>query len=507
MATLGKGTLVTAKEKVLTGQAPGGDPYGTAGLGPNSKAYIKDSRTVNGKLYYDLDFTEFGGGTGWALADSIIPYQAKPQSSQPGGSTQQPTLQNGLVTTPASAKPTAQNQLQGYLDTLNQTLKDVKDNQNSFTSGKTDEEILSNIKQNVIPQEAVPQAPNLVNLFTELRSDQGIQDLETKMTDLKAAEENVQAELRQYVDQEESKPVATNVIAGRVSEAVKQKQEELDFIQRQINRVNGELTTRYNLVSTIISLTSTDFQNAMATYETKFNQNMQIYNAFRSEKQYEEEKVTRKVERAEDKAFDLAVQLADWEREDNRRAEDAARSNLQIYTNLISEGGIDYASLTKDQKLAINKLEVQAGLPVGLVSQIQSPGDEVKSITTRQDASGMKYADIIYQGTDGSIRVESKRLGFERLPSGSGGNDPSDSDIRQADISNLQYALERVSGDDGHTSEEDYLKAQSDWVKAGYTSSDFDKIFARTFVNPQYYGSYGLTDDEAVKYGVIPKPL
>lgn len=61
------GQTVNLPGGIASGVAPGGTEYKT-GAGPTK---IKGSRNVNGRLYYDIDQTALGGGTGWVDASAL----------------------------------------------------------------------------------------------------------------------------------------------------------------------------------------------------------------------------------------------------------------------------------------------------------------------------------------------------------------------------------------------------------------------------------------------------
>ena len=63
--------------------------------------------------------------------------------------------------------------------------------------------------------------------------------------------------------------------------------------------------------------------------------------------------------------------------------QDSARANLQIYQNLLTQGNMNYNNLDANQKVAINKLEVQAGFPVGFTSTLKmNPSDSILAYST-----------------------------------------------------------------------------------------------------------------------------
>jgi LysM repeat protein len=310
---------------------------------------------------------------------------------------------------------------QKYLDDFNTAKQAEKDASKEFF--KSPEEQKLEFEKYVTPEGPRPEVPKLVDLYTSLRGEQEVEALETKVNDLTAEEDRLMAQLKQEMGIEEGKPVPLGVISGRQSERARQIQTEIDFIGVVKARATAELQTKYNVINTIVNLTQTDYGNALADYNQQFNQNLEFYKILegKREKVYDVAVQDRRV--AEERLSNVEIKVEDWKREDAVRAEESARSNLQIYANLIQSGNLSMSNLSSATQLEISKLEVQSGLGVGFLSAVRqdNPNGEIKSITTRQDESGMKYADIISVGNDGQISVSSQPLGQERLPANAGG--------------------------------------------------------------------------------------
>jgi hypothetical protein len=310
--------------------------------------------------------------------------------------------------------------MQKYLDNYNVALKNKQTADASIF--KSPEDLKAEFDKFVTdPSGTKPTAPKLVDLYERLRSDGKLGDLETSLGDLKEQEALIEAALQESTMNEDKRTVAQNIIDGRINENYKRAQVELQFLGARKARIVDEIQGRYSTINTIISLTGQDYQNARQEYDAEFTKNLEMYKMIRGTQEKQADQAREDLQRAEDKLSERETMLLKFEREDSQRAEDAARSNLQIYSSALKSGNMDYGSLSEEQQLQINKLEVQAGLGVGFLSNLKqdNPEGEVKSITTRQDASGMKYADIIVKMPDGSLQVQSKALGAERLPEGS----------------------------------------------------------------------------------------
>lgn len=247
-------------------------------------------------------------------------------------------------------------------------------------------ELRESIAAQLEPDMEKPEPLNRVEEYETMRQNMGVADLETTLTDLKAQLEQEYATTRARRFDAEGKPVAMGVIAGRVSEIERQQNERVDALGRQINVINDQLTTAYNVISTYMNFMSLDYQDAVNAYNTEFSRNLQIYNLIDEE---------------------MDEQMAN------------ARANLQVYQNAILSGNINYASLPTSQKAFISKLEVQAGLPVGFTGTLK-PDEKVLYSGTRT-ADGVKYLDTITQGSNGQPITNTITLGSTGEEGGGGG--------------------------------------------------------------------------------------
>lgn len=289
-----------------------------------------------------------------------------------------------------------------------------------------------------------PERPNLLETFTKLRQEQGVADLEQQLNDLKAQDEEIAATIRQRRTLERGKPVAQNVIEGRISTAERQESERADYVRRQIQTKVDQLNTSYNVISTIMDFTRADYELAKDEYDSKFSQAMQVTELMRG--------------------------LRRDEMNEMEYAQSTARANLQIATNAIYSGNLRYEDLSPQQKTEITKMEVQAGLPPGFVSNLKlNPKDQVVFTTSNE---GVTQVGI--RNPDGTISVQSYG---QRI---SGSSDSSKSKALQSEMS--EY-LEFYSNDYGHVTPDIYNKARRMWINEGGDDTVFDERF-RVYRDP-----------------------
>lgn len=223
-------------------------------------------------------------------------------------------------------------------------------------------DIVSGIKS-MLPVEA-PTAPKMLETYQSLTADGTVAALEKQVVELKAQRETELAQLRTNKAAEMDKPVAENIVAGRVNEQTRIAQEKVDFINRQLTTASDELTMRYKSIETIMKYTQTDFENAKSVYDSQFSQAMAIMTQARG---IQQDQLTQQ-----------------------QRAIDNARANLQVYVNAITSGNLNVNDLPSEARASLNGMELAAGLPMGFVENLKlSPKEQIAHIN---DRTGQVYA-------------------------------------------------------------------------------------------------------------------
>ena len=310
-----------------------------------------------------------------------------------------------------------------------------------------------------------PEAPNFEATYTRELQKAGIQDLETQLNDLGNEENELRAQFRINKAAEEGKPVAMNVIEGRVGEQERAANERLAVVLRNKEYLTNTLKTKYDIVNNLIKLKGMDYDAASDSYNTQFSQNLQLFN--------------------------VAKGISDDEKDDIEREQDNARANTQIIYNAIQSGGLNLDEIDSDQKLSITKLEMQSGLPVGFYQSLQNKNPKADIVTsTSREVNGAKYVDVIMRNPDGSLATTSMYVGKTDV---GGGSKPSEAETVKGDAKKVSAQLAGRAGDDGYVSPDDYKTARRAWVNAGYNAKDFDTRFAKTYANPDSYDVIGVS--------------
>lgn len=376
-------------------------------------------------------------------------------------------LKKGAVpTTPSGVKNT--NDATGYINANQEADKLAASKSNDVpvrSSTQSYEEIFTNLKSLVTGSNVKPTDPNFEQTYNSLVGQYGISDLETELNDLTNQENEIRAQFRVNKAAEEGKPVALNVIEGRVSEQERAANERLDTVLRQKDYLTNQLKSKYDVVNNIMNLKKLDYQTASDEYNNSFTQNLQLFNTVKG--------------------------IADDQKSDVERAEDNARANAQIIYNSIQSGGLKVEDITPEQKLSITKLEMQSGLPVGFYETLQNKNPKADIVTsTSRESNGAKYVDVIMRNEDGSLTTKSMYVGA--VDKG-GSTSVSEAEQKKADAGKVATQLTSRTGSDGYVSPDDYKTARRAWVTAGYDATDFDIRFGKTYVNPDQYDVAGVS--------------
>ncbi len=328
---------------------------------------------------------------------------------------------------------------------------------------------------------ARPEPIDRAGTYQALREEQGISVLEEELTALQSDARAIKSAMRARIAAERAKPVAMNVIEGRISEAEQQEQQRLDAINDEISLLTNQLTLRYNVVDTIMKYTGEDYRDAVDSYDSQFSQNISLMNAVRG--------------------------IVGDIKSDQDRVQDNARANLQIIYNNLSSGGASLDDLDETTELNIIKLELEAGLPIGFYKNIfkEHPGDKIFTSTPTEE-NGRKYMDLVMIDKNGKLYPERLYLGGvdvkrdteEKLT-------PAEQKAEAFSIIN-QIIGKKVMQDPKSASSIVYVDSKGYFTSQGFKllidNAVEDGIDRKTFL--AQYGSY-LDPDDLEKYSLTGK--
>ncbi len=396
-----------------------------------------DGYQYDGKGFSQAKGVESIGSNAGVKVSAEVNAQSDKAQGLPTGTIQkfvdQPATPSGGV-----PKVGSTDEATNYLQNLQTSMYDDSTNPADGTSR------VDTLKNSLAPAGGEPELLNRTLMFDELRTKYNIGDLETSLNDLKTEARTIQASQRERSKNEEGKAVPLGVIGGRVSEITRQENEKLDFVNRQIQTINDELTTKYSVVQTMINFAGLDYNDAVDKYTSDFNRNIQIYGLIQTEK---------------------------------NDARDAARANLQIMQNSIIKGNTSFASLDPSTQAMISKLEVQSGLPVGFTASLKA--DANANIIFSNTNNGV--TQVGFKNADGTVSVKSYGT-----PTGGG----SETDKKRS------YTNSAVEDASSGVTLKDMLK-----IYAGYLEpTDIYNLYNTN----SRYGSAKETPEELAKFGIKP---
>lgn len=306
-----------------------------------------------------------------------------------------------------------------------------------------------------------PVAPNLVSDYEALRSKEGVSAVESQISALDAQINDINATLTMGLHDESGKLRPMELISSRQQALKNQATEQLTELNNRKAVLVDQYNTKVSLISTIMGLKSTDYQNASAAYNTAFNQATTLQNALISQ---------------EDRAKSEANVVID-----------NARANLTVLQSSLKDSGKDWASLDDAMKTQIYKLELQANLPTGTIQAFmaENPDLKIDYTTTGYDDNGNQVVSFFsYNNGDPklvkAITTKSTKQETEASPSEVASNAKTD----------MTAKLNAVVGDDFKVSPNDYKLYKSMWVDAGYSAQDYDDNF-KGYIDSSHSVDYG----------------
>ena len=323
-------------------------------------------------------------GAGKAVSREVV-NQSDPLKGQATG-TDWDYLHSGKNQTPSS-----QNEVTPFLNNFQQSAFAA----DSAVPTKT--RSMEQVKAMLTPDMAKPEQFSSVAEFNKLREDQGVAGLEEKNNDIKGQIDEVAAELRQQKTAQRGIGLTTDVVQGRIGEFERQASERMDYLGRQQARITDQLQTSYSVINMMMGFMEGDYNRASAAYNAEFSNNLKVYDIVRGEER--------------DARSDFESDRAN------------ASANLTTYMNAVTSGSMSFDNLDSNQKLMINKLEIQSGMPVGFVSRLQmKPGDRMLQFNE-------KTGEALMVGANGKLEVH--QTGMRPSPS-TGSGTVTDSKAEQA---------------------------------------------------------------------------
>lgn len=309
------------------------------------------------------------------------------------------------------------------------------------------DQIANDIKNSgLLPSGPPPTPPSLVEQFGQLKEQAGVDAINQSIIDLKSQQDAIASQLQVNKTAENGKPVAKNVIEGRISQETQQAQDQYDFIGRQLSRKQDELNAALGNIQMIMQFSQTDYQNASQAYNTQFDQAISTINLVRG--------------------------IQQDQKTDQQRAIDNARANAQIFVNLIKDGNMDLNSLDPAAQAQLNTLEVQAGLPAGFFQSLHM--DANANVLFTNTNNGVTQVGV--RNPDGTVSVQSYGT-----PTG-GGSDakPGSAAFVTSGKQSISAGLAAAANSYGDVTPATWQAAMSAWIGDGLgNKQDFINNFSQ----------------------------
>jgi len=318
------------------------------------------------------------------------------------------TPQSTVSIAPPEAGTTAE--LTQYLNEQQDKLAQLENYDALDVSGQEVSNVLTGDKLGMTGE--APVAPKYEETFNKLKTDMGLDTIESGINEYKQLIREQENLLVQQKSSERNKTVGMGVIEGRVDKATRDRQEQISWLSSNVSYLTDVANSAYNYINMTMNFKQMDYNTAKESYDTEFNRRMSIYTMLKGEKKDERD-------------FQLNLM---------QQQQATASTQLSMYADMITSGSMTWDSLSADQKLSISKLEVQAGLPVGFTSKIKIPKNSTTlSVSNRTDPSGNIYADILYiDPATGATEVTHQLLGKAKVAS-SGGSSSSQTVAQKAE--------------------------------------------------------------------------
>ena len=124
---------------------------------------------------------------------------------------------------------------------------------------------------------AKPEAVSMADTYTKLRKDMNLDDLEGAVNDLQSQQDLLTEQQRIRSAAERDKPVAMNVIEGRIGEEERQTMERMNSIVLQKESAVRQLQSANATIENMMQFTKMDYDTARNSYNDQFSQQMQLF--------------------------------------------------------------------------------------------------------------------------------------------------------------------------------------------------------------------------------------
>ncbi len=260
---------------------------------------------------------------------------------------------------------------------------------------KEREEYKEELKEELGVGEMPPKPPpaDFESDYEALRSEKGMEAIETQINDLSALMRDTEAALRAGLYDEEGKLRPMELISTRQRELTRQAQEAMDTYTRRKAALVDEYNVKANVINTMMNLKKADYAAAVDSYNADFNRAIKIIDM---------------VEDYETKEIAM----------DNQEKTNA-QANLSVIEKIMSETNQTWEDIDPMMQTQIATLEMKAGLPSGTFELLMASVDTTKNVeqtTYSKDKSQVhvRYDDGTFELFDTGIAPEVEEVVEEK---------------------------------------------------------------------------------------------
>ena len=240
-----------------------------------------------------------------------------------------------------------------------------------------------------------PSVPSLRDEYQKELLRSGFNEDAAELGEAERAIKQLDADFMSTLEGEEARRVSVGQIRRRQStQEIAYNRIRRDMVVERdylANKVAGKQA----IVNTMVNLLGQDIANAQAEYQNRFQNAMAVTNLVRQVEQ------------------DQLTQL--------QRQQDNARANVQVMSQLLASGNINYNSLDSSTRSQLKSMELQAGLPVGFTQFVSETvkDPEVQFLPAYTDINGVRIQPIAtINPSTGAYTIKNVNQGKVDLPAG-----------------------------------------------------------------------------------------
>lgn len=310
---------------------------------PSSEMAIDERRNVNTGV---TTTTTRPKTNPYDFGMSYVPQQgpAKPTTPTP--------LQ--VPVTPKTPEEVKREQASTYANEVNSISEQVANTTQDIPKSRSSE-VIEKLYNSISQGEGdVPEAPSLMELYNQTRSQLGIDQDEQDLADIDSELERIQVNELVSSDEEGDRPVGMQQIERRRGTVSKEAQRQMAFLNVERSAVARTVQGKTDALKMVMDFTQQDYANASAEYQNKFNKNIQMIQLLQGQEDRETSAVT--------------------------RLQDTAKANISTVMSMMSESGKTFDELPANQKAQLQQWELQAGFPAGLLQSLPPEQGELMTL-------------------------------------------------------------------------------------------------------------------------------